>query len=77
MAFTISIKLPRERYRKLGVLNVYGAAGDLAIGGIPCYGKADTVRARREGNPSRDPRLPFGGTPLGLYGPTRLLRYEP
>ena len=41
----------------------------------PCLGKADNGKAAKEGNPSRDPTKPWGDTPLGRYGSTRITWY--
>jgi hypothetical protein len=33
----------------------------------PVLGRSDNARARQEGNPTRNPLLPFGDTPTGLW----------
>ncbi len=33
----------------------------------PVLGRADNAKARQMGNPTRNPLLPFGDTPTGLY----------
>jgi hypothetical protein len=41
--------------------------GRILAGPFPVCGRADSTVARRHGNPTRNPLLPFGDTPLGLY----------
>ncbi len=40
---------------------------DIRILGAPCLSKADNQKAASMGNPSRDPRRPYGDTPAGRY----------
>ena len=41
--------------------------GRMLAGPFPVSGRADTTAAERHGNPTRNPLMPFGDTPLGLY----------
>ncbi len=41
--------------------------GRRLAGPFPVCGRADSSAALRHGNPTRNPLLPFGDTPLGLY----------
>lgn len=61
----IEITLPANR-NLTGWLRVLDATGALLFG-CPCLGKADSARAKAEGNPGRDPLRKFGDTPLGFW----------
>lgn len=71
IAINVVVTLPKYPDR--------GRAGRLAIvdqNGSGIYrclvlGKADGQRATKEGNPSRNPLLPFGDTPTGLWAAAR------
>ena len=43
----------------------------------PCLGKADNAKAAEMGNPTRNPLLPFGDTPTGLYRLTKAGPWSP
>jgi hypothetical protein len=68
---TVHIALPRDRFRAGTIRATFQPEGgeparekvDLGA----CLGKSDNTRARAAGNPSRDPRNPFGDFPLGTY----------
>ena len=42
-----------------------------------CLGKADNGRALARGNPTRDPVLPYGDTPSGIYSPAKAIAFDP
>ena len=44
---------------------------------MSCLGRADSWRARKAGNSSRDPRHPFGDTPLGGWRAARIAHNRP
>jgi hypothetical protein len=60
------VTLPENR-DFTGMLLVEDAKGDVVAGPFAVCGRADAAAARRHDNPSRDPLLPFGDTPLGRY----------
>jgi hypothetical protein len=60
------IMLPEDR-RYAGTLRLESEDGDVVAGPFPVCGRADEGAALRHGNPSRNPLLPFGDTPLGRY----------
>lgn len=70
MDFTITVTLHKDRYR-LGNLVIPQPASDpLPIGPIvlcPCLGISDNSQAIAHHNPTRNPLLPFGDTPTGVY----------
>lgn len=73
---TMTISLPRDRTLP-GVMRVtrgglFSDDDELILPEIPCRGKADSARAAREGNPSRDPLKPYGDTPSGEYEETQI-----
>jgi hypothetical protein len=56
----ITVRLYKDRYR----------LGQLVQGGVnvcPCLGIADNSQAIAHGNPARNPLLPYGDTPTGVY----------
>ncbi len=67
MEITITATLHKDRYR-LGNLTV---ADPKQMGGVvalsPCLGIADNSQAIAHHNPTRNPLLPFGDTPTGVY----------
>lgn len=60
------IKLPKNRLN-YGSIRLY--ENGVAIGGsvYRCLGRADSMLAAAAKNPTRDPLLPMGDTPLGTY----------
>lgn len=68
----IVITLPENRYNP-GSLSVYDNEGTKLFWCM-CLGKADNGKARREGNPTRDPLKQYGDTPTGTYEKTRIVR---
>jgi hypothetical protein len=66
MKITINVALPADR-KKLGTYTVVDDAGIVRFGPVPCLGLADQTLAGEHGNPTRNPLLPYGDTPLGLY----------
>jgi len=73
--FKLIATLPHDR-RYEGEFRLHNEAGNVVLAG-GCLGKADNLRARDEGNPSRDPIQPYGDTPTGGYVPAKVLRYDP
>ncbi len=61
----IEIRIPANRNLR-GVLRLIDERG-VTVFTCPALAKADNARARREGNPSRDPLKRFGDTPLGTW----------
>lgn len=61
----ICVRLPQDRSAEGEVW--VEASGAVALGPERCRGKADNAAARKYGNASRRPELPFGDTPLGVY----------
>jgi hypothetical protein len=43
----------------------------------PVFGKADNAKAAEMGNPTRNPLLPFGDTPTGVYRLTKAGPWSP
>ena len=68
----IVVSLPRNR-SSLGKLALIDDSGELIYGPVRAYGKADNAMAARKGNPTRDPKRPFGDTPSGGYA----VRFSP
>ena len=64
----IVVKLPADRTQP-GTLTLTLDGG--AQFTWPCLGKADNLAAADHNNASRDPTLPYGDTPLGIYDVTR------
>ena len=61
----ILITIPRDRTRT-GVLRFF--SDDMGVRfECACLGKADNTEARKHGNASRDPKRPFGDSPVGTY----------
>lgn len=75
MTKIIEISLPKNRWNA-GTLKVLGADGKQLLADIECRGKADGQRAALESNTSRDPVYPYGDTPSGQYGPTKLILFR-
>lgn len=60
MELAITVRLHKDRYR----------LGEAALGAVnicPCLGISDNSQAIAHGNPSRNPLLPYGDTPTGVY----------
>lgn len=73
----IIVELHRDRWHEgsLKLLEYEGFGEGQAkelLSGIRCRGKADTARAERADNPTRDPTKPYGDFPTGDYKPTQL-----
>ena len=66
MSYKLSITAPQDR-RKLASATLYNDKGEKVHGPFDCLALADSTKARNEGNPSRNPLLPFGDTPTGVY----------
>jgi hypothetical protein len=71
MKLTINVVLPADR-RKLATYTIVDNSGvyvgaAVKFGPVPCLGLADTTLAAEHNNPSRNPLLPYGDTPTGLY----------
>lgn len=71
----IEIHLPLDRANE-GLLRLIAEEGT-ELGRWPCRGKADSARARQEGNPGRDPTRPYGDTPSGGYEPATVVALDP
>lgn len=52
---------------QLGELYLEAPGGAKLLGPLQCLGIADRAQATERGNPERNPKLPFGNTPLGVY----------
>ena len=61
----IEVSLPSNRALP-GWLRLLDARGN-PLYACPCLGKADNAEAIARRNPTRDPLLPFGDTPLGQW----------
>lgn len=57
----------------VGTLHIENDDGTVIAGPFPALGKADTLTAANEGNPSCDSKKLYGDTPLGDYLVTRLI----
>jgi hypothetical protein len=68
----IKITLPHNRMN-LGQLSVTDDGGAVTFGPVPCLGRADGHDAGLHQNPTRDPALPFGDTPIGTYSVAALV----
>lgn len=66
---SILVELPADRTR-LGRISLLDDKAVRRFGPAPCFGKADSAGAAEHGNPSRNPLLPWGDTPLGVYDAT-------
>jgi GH24 family phage-related lysozyme (muramidase) len=66
------VSLPTNRDFE-GVLRLEDDKGRVVAGPFAVCGRADDSAARRHGNSSRHPQLPFGDTPLGRYRMTAIL----
>lgn len=62
----ILISLPSDRWYK-GDLDVVDDDGVVVVDGVPADGKSDQASAIAAGNPTRDPQMPYGDTPIGEY----------
>ena len=67
--------LPKQRATP-GLMHLFDHDGVL-LHTCPCLGKADNDRALNEGNPDRDPILPYGDTPSGDFKPCKVERFDP
>lgn len=56
-----------------GTIHLEGNDSQLLAGPFPALCKADIITATNEGNPTCDPKLPFGDTPLGSYELLRII----
>lgn len=74
--FRIIAFLPVNRAAQ-GWLHLFGHDGAKLTANIPVRGKADNARAAAAGNAGRDPTLPYGDTPSGVYAPSRILPLAP
>lgn len=63
---SISINVPANR-TQLGELSLLADDGTVIAGPFAAYAKADGHTATANGNPTRNPLLPFGDTPNGTY----------
>ena len=61
----ILVDLLKDRTR-LGKLRFFSDDMELRFE-CACLGRADNAEARKHGNPTRDPKRPFGDTPVGTY----------
>lgn len=68
----VLVELPKDRY-KPGRFRVFDWHND-EVASFMCLGKADNHKALKKGNPDRDPTLPYGDTPTGLYGAVRVVK---
>lgn len=66
----LHVYLPSSR-NGTGWLHVFGADGHHLVE-IECRGKADSQKATANGNPGRDPTLPYGDTPSGRFELTEI-----
>lgn len=72
-SLAIRVDLPADRTRT-GTLKVVDPITGLTLfGPVPVLGRAARNRATEEGNPSGDPLLPFGDTPVGGYNVVRIV----
>jgi hypothetical protein len=71
---TIRFELKKERLL-IGRAWVIDPAGAAVLGPWPCLGKADGAAAKAHGNPTRDPKLPWGDTPTGTFSIVSLVRH--
>lgn len=75
--YKIDIHYSTNRNR-FGFLRLYDAEGrSLLPYDFPCFGKADSARASKKGNPSRNPVLPWGDAPSGRFKPVHVSRFDP
>jgi hypothetical protein len=70
----IAITLPIDR-TKPGTLRLIEAGA--TIFECECLGKADNAAAAQHGNPTRNPELPYGDTPTGVYTLTPVVAANP
>lgn len=75
MIVQIHIALPADRTRP-GTLDLI-VEGLVALRSIPCLGKADNARAAAAKNRDRNPLLPYGDTPLGVYRAVPVVTHQP
>lgn len=76
MTFQLSITLPPAAFRQRpGFFMLTDDDGRFYLSGY-CLGKADNGEALKRGNAARIPTLPYGDTPTGDYGPTRLVLFD-
>ncbi len=66
------VRLPDDR-SFAGLLRLESDEGTLLAGAFEVCGRADDRMAALHGNVRRDPRLPYGDTPLGAYRVARVL----
>jgi len=74
--FQIHVHLPKNRWLP-GFLILMDVDGKQLLYDIPCRGKADGSVAEAKGNPDRDPTLPYGDLPSGLFKEVAVSRFEP
>jgi hypothetical protein len=75
MAFQINVSLPSDRHLT-GTLTLVDDSGFACGPTLACLGKADNEMAIQHGNPTRNPLLPFGDTPLGVYNAICLVQHD-
>ena len=65
----ISIDCPpiRTMLGRLRLIELHERSDEVLFGPVDCNLKADNKAAAAKGNSDRNPALPFGDTPLGLY----------
>jgi len=68
----IKVNLPLDR-AETGTLSVSTTSGQLLLSDVDVVGKSDNQRAAAEGNPTRQPTLPYGDTPEGEYAVPRAI----
>lgn len=64
--YELHAHLPRDR-SGYGELRLVNRRGETIAGPWMCRGKSDSQRAKRAGNPTRDPLLPYGDHPTGTW----------
>lgn len=72
----LTVHLPRDRELH-GSASLIADSGAVVLAGMDARGKADSSIAEFHKNPKRDPTLPYGDTPYGVWHSCRVQRIEP
>lgn len=65
--YELHAHLPHDRAQHGTLALVNALDGATVAGPWMCRGKADSARAAKAGNPTRDPALPYGDHPSGVW----------
>lgn len=72
----LTIRLPTDR-ALLGTALLAGDDGAVLLSGMDARGKADSSIAELHKNPTRDPKMPYGDSPYGIWHGCKVVKIAP